>query len=42
MSDEINKLRRDEVAGSVSSEEALINAPEKFNHFFTVPKVIKK
>ena len=42
MSDEINKLRRDEVAGSVSSEEALMNAPEKFNHFFTVPKVIKK
>ena len=42
MSDEINKLRRDEVTGSVSSEEALMNAPEKFNHFFTVPKVIKK
>jgi aspartyl-tRNA(Asn)/glutamyl-tRNA(Gln) amidotransferase subunit C len=42
MSAEINKLRSDVVAGSVSSEEALLNAPGKFNHFFTVPKVIKK
>ena len=42
MSTEINKLRKDEVRGSVSSEEALSNAPAKYNHFFTVPKVIKK
>jgi aspartyl-tRNA(Asn)/glutamyl-tRNA(Gln) amidotransferase subunit C len=42
MSTEINKLRKDEVRGSVSSVEALSNAPGKYNHFFTVPKVIKK
>ena len=42
MSAEVNMLREDEIAGSVSSEEALLNAPGKFNHFFTVPKVIKK
>ncbi len=42
MSSEVNKLRHDEVSGSVSSEEALKNAPGKYNQFFTVPKVIKK
>jgi aspartyl-tRNA(Asn)/glutamyl-tRNA(Gln) amidotransferase subunit C len=42
MSTEVNKLRKDEITGSVSSEEALLNAPGKLNHFFTVPKVIKK
>jgi aspartyl-tRNA(Asn)/glutamyl-tRNA(Gln) amidotransferase subunit C len=42
MSAEVNKLRRDLVAGSVTSEEALLNAPAKLNQFFTVPKVIKK
>ena len=42
MSTEFNKLRKDEIKGSVSSEEALLNAPGKNDHFFTVPKVIKK
>ncbi len=42
MSSEVNKLRSDKVEGSVNSEEALLNAPGKHNHFFTVPKVIKK
>ena len=42
MSAEVNKLRKDVIGGSVSSEEALLNAPGKLNHFFTVPKVIKK
>jgi aspartyl-tRNA(Asn)/glutamyl-tRNA(Gln) amidotransferase subunit C len=42
MSSEVNKLRKDEIKGSVSSDEALLNAPGKYNHFFTVPKVIKK
>lgn len=42
MSTEFNKLRKDVVRGSVSSDDALSNAPGKYNHFFTVPKVIKK
>ena len=42
MSTEVNRLRDDEVKGSVSSEEALSNAPERQGDFFTVPKVIRK
>jgi aspartyl-tRNA(Asn)/glutamyl-tRNA(Gln) amidotransferase subunit C len=42
MSPEQNRLRKDEVKGSVSSAEALQNAPGRLNNFFTVPKVIKK
>lgn len=42
MSNEVNRLRPDEVKGSVSAEEALANAPGKQDHFFTVPKVIRK
>lgn len=42
MTDEVNILREDEVAGSVSREEALKNAPVKDDKFFKVPKVIRK
>ncbi|MGQ0738189.1 MAG: Asp-tRNA(Asn)/Glu-tRNA(Gln) amidotransferase subunit GatC [Bacteroidota bacterium] len=42
MSEEVNVLREDEVKGSVSREEALKNAPMHDEHFFKVPKVIKK
>ena len=42
MSSNINVLRDDEVKGSVSREEALINAPAHDDKFFKVPKVIKK
>jgi aspartyl-tRNA(Asn)/glutamyl-tRNA(Gln) amidotransferase subunit C len=42
MSREVNILREDEVAGSVSRENALKNAPATTGEFFTVPKVIKK
>lgn len=42
MSTEINVLREDEIKGSISREEALKNAPEHDERFFTVPKVIKK
>ncbi|MEK7227112.1 MAG: Asp-tRNA(Asn)/Glu-tRNA(Gln) amidotransferase subunit GatC [Bacteroidota bacterium] len=42
ISEEVNVLREDEVKGSVSREEALINAPEHDGQFFKVPKVIKK
>ena len=42
MSAEINVLRKDEVKGSVSREEVLMNAPHHDELFFKVPKVIKK
>lgn len=37
-----NRLRDDEVRGSISAEETFKNAPSSADHFFTVPKVIKK
>lgn len=42
ISSRVNVLREDEVEGSVSREEALLNAPEQNGEFFLVPKVIKK
>ena len=42
MSDNINVFRDDEVAGMISREEALKNAPMHDEQFFKVPKVIKK
>jgi aspartyl-tRNA(Asn)/glutamyl-tRNA(Gln) amidotransferase subunit C len=42
MSAEKNMLREDVVQGAVTAEEALTNAPEKHQSFFTVPKVIRK
>lgn len=42
ISNRVNVLRNDEVKGSISREEALLNAPSKNNEFFLVPKVIKK
>ncbi len=42
MSLQSNVFREDVVQGSVSREEALLNAPEKNTDFFLVPKVIKK
>ena len=42
MTDNINAFREDEVKGSISREEALINAPATDGVFFKVPKVIKK
>ncbi|MEO7312449.1 MAG: Asp-tRNA(Asn)/Glu-tRNA(Gln) amidotransferase subunit GatC [Chitinophagaceae bacterium] len=42
MSFEINKLRSDEVKGSVSREEALKNAGNHTDEFFMVPKVISR
>lgn len=40
--DAANVLREDEVQGSVSRTEALLNAPVQDAQFFKVPKVIKK
>ncbi len=42
MTDEVNVLREDEVKGSISRKEGLLNAPLKDEQFFKVPKVIKK
>lgn len=42
MSENINVLRADEVKGSISREQGLENAAVHNEHFFMVPKVIKK
>ena len=42
MSEQVNILRDDEVKGSISRAEALLNAPLHDDVFFKVPKVIKK
>lgn len=42
ITDAVNILRDDEVKGSVTVKEALLNAPNKDNQFIKVPKVIKK
>jgi aspartyl-tRNA(Asn)/glutamyl-tRNA(Gln) amidotransferase subunit C len=42
MSDELNVLRDDVITGSITRELALQNAPAHNDHFFKVPKVIKK
>ena len=42
MTNEVNVLREDEVKGSISRHEGLLNAPRKDEQYFKVPKVIKK
>ena len=42
MTDNINSLREDEVKGTITHEEALMNAPLHDGQFFKVPKVINK
>ncbi len=42
MGDAFNALREDEVKGSVSREDALLNSPLTDTEFFKVPTVIKK
>ena len=39
---ETNVLREDNIQGSVSSKQALLNSPIQDARFFKVPKVIKK
>jgi aspartyl-tRNA(Asn)/glutamyl-tRNA(Gln) amidotransferase subunit C len=41
ISDEVNVLREDEIKGSISTVEALKNAPLHDEQFFKVPKVIR-
>ena len=42
MTGNVNMLREDLVAGSITNDEALQNAANKNAPFFIVPKVIKK
>ena len=42
MSDNVNVVREDEVKGTITTEEALLNAPNHDDKFFKVPKVIRK
>jgi aspartyl-tRNA(Asn)/glutamyl-tRNA(Gln) amidotransferase subunit C len=42
MTTEINQLRTDEIHHPITHQEALQNAQLKDEHFFLVPKVIKK
>ncbi len=42
MSDEVNVLREDLVEKTVTSEQALKNAPKKDSDYFRIPKVLDK
>ena len=42
MSNEVNRLRNDDVEQSVSHEDALRNAPKKDSDYFRIPKVLDK
>jgi aspartyl-tRNA(Asn)/glutamyl-tRNA(Gln) amidotransferase subunit C len=42
MSDEVNRLRADEVEPMLSQEEVLRNAPKKDSDYFRIPKVLDK
>jgi aspartyl-tRNA(Asn)/glutamyl-tRNA(Gln) amidotransferase subunit C len=42
MSDAANRLRDDEIKGSISREEGLRNAPKTDGQYFKVPKVIER
>lgn len=42
MTDEVNKLREDEVKMDISKEDALKNAPKKDSDYFRIPKVLDK
>ena len=42
LSENINVLREDLIKDSITREEGLKNAPLKDEHYFKVPKVIKK
>lgn len=42
MSNEVNRLRNDEVHQEISHQEALRNAPQKDSDYFRIPKVLDK
>ncbi len=41
ITDEVNRLRKDEASSAFTQEEALRNAPSKDSYYYKVPKVIK-
>lgn len=41
ITEEVNRLRKDQVTSDYTQEEALRNAPSKDSYYFKVPKVIK-
>lgn len=42
ISDAVNVLREDKIEGSISKQDALLNAPAGDENFFTVPKVVRR
>ncbi len=42
LSDKTDVLREDKMIPTITTDEALLNAPEKSGRFFKVPKVIRK
>ncbi len=42
MTEELNKLREDEVKIEISKDDALKNAPKKDSDYFRIPKVLDK
>ena len=42
MSEEVNRLRNDDVEQSISHDDALRNAPKKDSDYFRIPKVLDK
>lgn len=42
MTDDVNVLRKDEITGHLTRDEALMNAPAKDSDYFRAPKVIEK
>ncbi len=42
LSDKTDVLRDDRMIPTITTDEALLNAPEKSGQFFKVPKVIRK
>ena len=42
LSEEVNKLRADEIEEELTQEQALKNAPNKDSDYFKVPTVLKK
>lgn len=41
MSQEVNRMREDEIQPSLSREKGLCNAPKKDDQYFRVPKVLE-
>lgn len=42
LTDEQNRMRKDEVIQVITHREALMNAPDKDSDYFRVPKVVNK